>query len=652
MARSSSLDQRKLEDLPQLYTRYYSSRQFGLWRQLFTDSAIVIRLDKYGNPMTMPIDQAVELYRRHAASCSFLSEVWREVEIRADGNVAHIRASYCLITDKEQRQGKDLLTLVRQQGVWKIACLAYEQLSLELRKGGRVSSTLADMPARPGVQVAGNLADGLSEQARLRPRDPAVHLPGGIVDFEGLERLVWRCVTYLAERQVRAGDLLVLSFAGEFAALICMLACARMGGTIFWVPVNTPPLMRASMIAGLEPKVLLTDMAVAEDGVPWSKVHIDPGELLRSGAAVDERLRDPSPSSPWLIISGSGSTGKSKKIPISHCQFLAQRNIYNQALDIGPGERIGSLLSIDTVVTRERYLDALLSGASVVLGGAGQADAVAWLEAHKVSVLWATVMHAESLLLADRDAERHSLQALRAFIVGSSTVSEALRKRICEKITDRLYVYYGMNETGLVSLAAPQALFSGPQTVGTVVAGCHVEIVDAQDAVVPVGEIGLVRVAHPGMTSAYIDDAKANIAAFRNGWFYPGDLGRFNADGCLDFFGRADHMMIMNGINIYPAEIEQLVTTHPDVRDAAATPLKHAVHQDVPVCSVALFPGRQVTERELLEYVRERLGARSPRRIFVFDHIPRTPAGKLIRAELARLIGDRLESDQARCQPS
>lgn len=113
-------------------------------------------------------------------------------------------------------------------------------------------------------------------------------------------------------------------------------------------------------------------------------------------------------------------------------------------------------------------------------------------------------------------------------------------------------------------------------------------------------------------------------------------------DGHLIYCGRADHMMIKNGINIYPAEIESVMTSHPAVRDAAVIPVNSPTHQDLPICAVSLHDGQTVTERELLDYCVQNLGARSASAVLVQQEIPRNEQGKLIRARLAEDIGARL----------
>jgi D-alanine-D-alanine ligase-like ATP-grasp enzyme len=106
--------------------------------------------------------------------------------------------------------------------------------------------------------------------------------------------------------------------------------------------------------------------------------------------------------------------------------------------------------------------------------------------------------------------------------------------------------------------------------------------------------------------------------------------------------GRADDMMILNGINIYPAEIEQAMLSHPSVAEAAAFPLKHRVANDVPVCAVVLNDAERVSERDLLVFARGKLGSHSPKRVAILDGMPRNEHGKLQRQALSQAVVSRL----------
>ena len=100
------------------------------------------------------------------------------------------------------------------------------------------------------------------------------------------------------------------------------------------------------------------------------------------------------------------------------------------------------------------------------------------------------------------------------------------------------------------------------------------------------------------MIEGFLNDPEANAALFREGWFTPRDLGRFTPDGQLIFCGRADDMLIFNGINVYPAEVEHVMSMYPGVRDVACIPMKSPLNQDIPVCVIAFQFGYSASAEE------------------------------------------------------
>lgn len=404
----------------------------------------------------------------------------------------------------------------------------------------------------------------------------------------------------MARHGLAAGDVVGLSLGDELAAIVAMLATARIGATVFWIPRGAAPVLRDAMLAEVSARALVTD---SPDGAqaPVPAITVDLADLARSREPVDAGLRAARPTAAWMIITGSGSTGRPKKIPITHGQFIGQMRAYREALGLHTADRVASTMSIDAVVTRERYLDAVLAGASVVLGGARGGDLPDWLARTGTTILWSTVVHAESILAAGRRLGLGRAPAsLRAFIVGSSTVGASLRARLLAEFTDRLHVYYGTNEVGLATMAGPEELRADPLTVGRAAPGVDVEVVDPDGRRVREGEVGLVRIRAPGMAARYLDDPEATSAAFRDGWFHPKDLGRLGAGGLLDHCGRADDLMIVNGINVYPAEVERALASVPGVAQAVAVPVRHPVHQDIPVGVVTLETGSGLDEPTLL----------------------------------------------------
>lgn len=497
----------------------------------------------------------------------------------------------------------------------------------------------------PSPKVMGNLADGLSIQAHTRPDKTAIYLPTWTLNFAHLEILTWRGATFLSHQGVRPGDVLAVACTGELALMVVMIASARIGATLISIAPKSPWLLQQETMKAAQAQYVVTDRPEV-NGHHRPVIFFDLEALSESTAPIDRAVRVAKPQAPWLIISGSGSTGKAKMIPVGHRQFAARMDIYNQALSISPVDRVASLFPLTYATPQQRCLEALFAGASLVLRPSRSGDLIQWIQHAQVSVLYSTVPLAEKLLKPLPQGTYAALRTLRVFMLGSSVVSRELRIRIQEKLTRNLFVYYGMNEFGLATISMPSNSTTSLETVGHPPPGVTVEVVDADGKVLPTGEIGLVRGKSPGMCHAYLNDQATSQQTFRDGWFYPGDLGRFQANGDLTFCGRSDHMMNMSGINIYPAEIEAVITQHPAVWDVAAVPLRHPVRQDIPICAVAFHEGQEATEDQLLSFAFQQLGARSPRRIVVLRRIPRNEQGKLLRAELLREIGEILERAQ------
>lgn len=136
------------------------------------------------------------------------------------------------------------------------------------------------------------------------------------------------------------------------------------------------------------------------------------------------------------------------------------------------------------------------------------------------------------------------------------------------------------------------------------------------------------------MATSYLNAPTETAKRFVDGWFVPGDIAWFRADGQLVIAGRSDDMMILNGMNIFPMEIERVLELHPAVRAAAALSIDSPVHGQIPVAAVQLEAAAAIDVAELLAHARQRLGLRAPRRIIVVSELPRASDGKIKRRAL------------------
>ncbi len=486
-----------------------------------------------------------------------------------------------------------------------------------------------------------NISDMLESQAAALGDAPAVILQDQALSFRELDGKVWRLAGQLRRAGVGRGDVLAHTFDDELALFCCMLASARIGATVFSLPLSTPPLKRRQLLDQVRARYLATDMA----GLQYSGLVTIPVKPEPAGLQVmvtEHGLKDENPAAPWIIVSGSGSTGRAKLLPITHRQQWARMKAGQSLFPYAATDILASLIPLDFYTTKMRYLEALTKGTPLVLYDRSRHGVGDLIDRFKVTAIYGTVMHAEKLLESLPASTRAAMESLTALMLIGSTVSANLRQRIRDRLCPHLYVLYGTNETGTLCRTDWQDVYQVPGTVGRPQSDFRLEVVDEHDKPVPAGQPGQVRIQGPTMIDGYLDDELATIRAFRNGWFYPGDLGRLTPDGQLIHLGRSDDMMIVNGINIYPAEIEQVLTSHPAVLEAAAMPLKHAVHQDVPVCAVSLAEGERIDEQTLLSFARERLGSYALHRVLILDRIPRNDRGKPDRKELKAAIALRL----------
>lgn len=481
-----------------------------------------------------------------------------------------------------------------------------------------------------------NITFDLLEHARLNPRKPALALPEREITYRELDDLAWQSAQYLHDEGVRAGHVVALVFASEVLLSLAMLAIARLGATVLCLPRSATASQRKEWTQAARISMVVSDAGHPFDaGVPCIAFA---GVRIVTKTRVDRAIADTHPQAPCFIAVGSGTTGKSKLIPILHSQMRGRFRLSRVTSTYEADSRVLHLSSLEFSSIQTYFFCTLHWGATFVMRDLTGRNVVDFCKDNSVSVIFLSVFHAESMLNKLPRAIRPWLDFLKVMRIGGSVVTDDLRSRIRTSLTENLLVGYGTNECLFISAAAPPEVYDVSGTIGRPLSGVSVEIVDALEKPVPHGAAGLIRVKSPALVDGYLYDDDATRRAFVDGWFYPGDLGRISGNGELIHCGRADQMMIMNGINIYPAEIENCLMNHPLVRDAAAMPVKHRVHQDVPVCAVSLVAGAAVSDTELLAFARERLGSHSPRLVIAMREIPRNEMGKIIRSELAQKL--------------
>lgn len=479
-----------------------------------------------------------------------------------------------------------------------------------------------------------NVSDILSKQALKQPSEKALLTNQSSISYLELDILVKRCATYLKQQGIKENDVVIHIFSNPILSIIAMFASARIGATMVSSPSNFSNDYLKELSEESLAKVLITD---AEDTKELQINTLVVKQKLFENTQIETANYVEKPNAPWQLIIGSGSTGKNKLFAITHSHEINRTLLWTPIL---ADDIVTSFSEVTYSSVKRRILETFHAGASFFIFSANKR--IQDLRIHNVTLLQTTAFHIEQLLADSSLENSKAISSLRAIILGASTISRSLRQRIKERFTSNLFVRYGSNESGTISYTSLDKVFSKTATVGRPLKGVVVEIVDDDDRSMPVGKPGLIRIKSKGIVDTYINDDIASQKSFKNGWFYPGDIGLFKEDGQLIHLGRHDDMMIMNGINIYPSHIESVMLEHPDLLEAKAITLKSDIHQDIPICCIVKKQDSALCEKSLEEYALKKMGAYRPQKILLFNQIPKTNNGKLIKSELINMIKKRM----------
>lgn len=342
----------------------------------------------------------------------------------------------------------------------------------------------------------------------------------------------------------------------------------------------------------------------------------------------------PRPDQAAFIAYTSGSTGKPKGVVLTHAGQLWWINTFQRLYPTDPAER--SLVAVPLYhknamagVVKTR----LPGGASMVL--VPKYEPRAFLQSLvKYKCTHATgVPTIYSLALQERDLITSlDFSGLRSLTVGSAPVHDPLHRAMEEAFRCRVFQSYGSTEGGPVVIGPP--LDGRPVPLGScgmLWPGCEAKLVGSQ------GEeqrrMGELWLRNPGVTPEYKNLPNVNAERLKDGWLATGDLFEVDDQGFWYFRGRADDMFDCGGENVFPKEVEELLLTHPGVRDACVVPAPHASKGQAPVALVVVDPSSALNEGELKRFCLEQGPAYAhPRRIVMTDALPLNGAGKVDRA--------------------
>ena len=367
----------------------------------------------------------------------------------------------------------------------------------------------------------------------------------------------------------------------------------------------------------------------------------DASWTLGDGSPIaSEHIHRASPDEVCRIILTSGTTGEDKAIEVTNRTMAAR--IDRQYIFFGPRAVFCSRTYIDlglaTSIGIQLLFGTLWRGGALFLAGDPQQTLNAFPIYQVQNMIASPGGLLELLTAIDRRPEYQcGFQAI--FTAGSiltNSLSERVRTRICTNLTNG----YGSTEAAQVASMPAHFAPNVSGAVGYLLPGIDLQVVDEGDAPLPPSKEGIIRIKSEIGAKEYLGDPEGTARVFRDGWFYPGDIGYLTQENMLVISGRAKTVMNIGGEKVNPEKVEEVLSSHPSVQQVAvlSMPVEGGVDE---VC--ALVVTRVLAVQVLEAFCRERLPPKFvPTRFIAVSDLPRNEMGKIERRKLPDLVKNKI----------
>ncbi|GAA4627928.1 acyl-CoA synthetase [Actinoallomurus vinaceus] len=506
----------------------------------------------------------------------------------------------------------------------------------------------------------------LHPHAQARPDEPALVDEHGVTTWRAFEERVDRLSGALRGLGLRTGDTIAIHSGNRREYFEVMAAATHIGLRYVLVNWHWTADELAYVLADSGARVLFSEDRFAEVAataaagadlaarvgfgeVPGFRPYED---LLASGPdgePADQVLG-------WPMIYTSGTTGRPKGVsrkltragaPI---ETMAQTAVgYTGVLRIPEG---GRSLLVGPVYHSAQWLFSyglLCAGRSLVMRRAFDAEeTLRLIERYRITnVHLVPTQFVRMLRLDEATRAAYDLSSLVAVWHGAAPCSPEVKRRVIDWLGPVVHEYYGSTEASVNTVVTAEEWLRRPGTVGRPLPTVETHVLRQDGAPAEPGEPGQLWFRYPsGDDVEYWGDPDKTASIHRNGLFTTGDIGYFDADGYLFLADRAIDMIISGGVNIYPAEIEGVLITHPAVRDVAVFGVPDEEFGEQVKAVVQPEDGHTASPElaeELIAFCRASLaGYKAPRSVDFVTDLPRTPTGKLYK----RLIREPYWSDR------
>lgn len=504
-----------------------------------------------------------------------------------------------------------------------------------------------------------NWVNQLERHAMMQPDAPALRFVGNTMTWADLRRRVAALAGALSGRGVGFGDRVMILMLNRTEFVESVLAANMIGAIAVPLNFRLTPTEIAVLVEDCVAHVMLTEAALAPVAIgvrniqPLLSVIVVAGgssqdsvfgyeDLLNEAGDVHEPVDIPN-DSPALIMYTSGTTGRPKGAVLTHANLTGQAMtaLYTSGANINSdvgfvGVPLFHIAGIGNMLT------GLLLGLSTViypLGAFDPGQLLDVLEAEKVTGIFLVPAQWQAVC-TEQQARPRDLR-LRVLSWGAAPAPDALLRQMSATFPEtQILAAFGQTEMSPVTcMLLGEDAIAKRGSVGRVIPTVAARVVDQNMNDVPVGEVGEIVYRAPTLMSCYWNNPEATAEAFAGGWFHSGDLVRMDSDGYVWVVDRKKDMIISGGENIYCAELENVLASHPDIAEVAVIGRADEKWGEVPI-AVAAVTNDDLRIEDLGEFLTDRLARyKHPKALEIVDALPRNPAGKVLKTELRLRYG-------------
>ena len=463
-----------------------------------------------------------------------------------------------------------------------------------------------------------------------------------------------RALAYQLETRfgIQAGDRVAVLSRNDARCFEVLYACAHVGAVCVLLNWRLSPMELAAIVADTGPTLLVAETAAAQTAhsvAATATMHVllwasEPGEadtyerLTTEPLPAQWRPRDVDEDAVWTIIYTSGTTGTPKGVTATHRNVAASMLSIALIGEVDAHTRCLTVLPTFHVAGLNLFANPTLlhGGTVVVMRTFDAATTLALLAKAEDPVTHFCGVPANYQFL--QQLPEFPSTELRPFTaaVGGSPVPQALTEAWAARGVPLMKVF-GITEAGACVLAMPPGeSVDKNATVGVPVLHARCRVTTADEAPAAPGETGELQIAGPLVTPAYWNRPDATCDAFTDdGWLHTGDAAQMDADGYVLLVDRWKDMYISGGVNVYPAEVENVLHNHPEVSQAAVVGVPHPRWGETGVAFVVSVRSCTPAPEELTGWCSSRLASyKVPSHIYLVEELPRNATGKVLKAAL------------------